>query len=103
MWETIVKIEEAFTNRVMDVVVGMLSFWPAYFVLAPKLAGSDFVLAIGLLLIFDVVLSVFGWTASKKAAALELRLRERYQAARVRRAERRAFRETVRRRVREGE
>src|SRR5882762_720109 len=37
MWEMIVKIEETPTNRIMDVVVGMISFLPAYFFLGPMI------------------------------------------------------------------
>src|SRR3989344_9620144 len=38
MWETIVRIEETHTNRFMDVVVGMVSFVPAFFLVAPLLS-----------------------------------------------------------------
>lgn len=84
MWEKIVEIEEAPTNRVMDVVVGMVSFIPIYLALAPELHGSDYILTFGLVLTANVVLSVFGWLASQKAAAFEARLRERYARRKAR-------------------
>ncbi len=91
MWEAIVEIEEAPTNRVMDVVVGMVSFVPTYF-FAPLLDGSTMILTSGLTLTANVVLAVFGWVASQKAAVFEKRLRERSARRRARRLARRAAR-----------
>ncbi|HEY5383462.1 MAG TPA: hypothetical protein VIJ88_02830 [Candidatus Paceibacterota bacterium] len=83
MWEAIVKIEEEPTNRFMDVVVGMSGFLPAFFV-APMLSQILCILGFGLVLTANVVMSVFGWRASQKAAALERRMRERYAKERAR-------------------
>lgn len=89
MWEKIVQIEEALSNRVLDVVVGMTSFLPVYLLLTPRLSLTPFILAFGFTLTANVVMSVFGWIASQKAAALEARLRDRYQKRRARLLERR--------------
>lgn len=85
MWEKIVQIEETFTNRVMDVVVGMVSFLPVYLLLAPVLHGTWFILTFGFILTANVVMSVFGWIASQKAARLEARMRERSAKRKARR------------------
>lgn len=79
MWEYIVHIEETFTNRVMDVVVGMASFLPIYLSIAPRLTLTAYILAFGFTLTTTIVMSVFGWIASQKAATLEAQLRERYK------------------------
>ena len=84
MWEKIVDIEETPTNRFMDLVVGMASFLPAFFFLAPRLSQTSFILVFGFVLTANVVMSVFGWVASQKAAALEKRLRARYARNRLR-------------------
>ncbi|MEK7604243.1 MAG: hypothetical protein AAB442_00340 [Patescibacteria group bacterium] len=84
MWEKIVAIEEAPTNRVMDVVVGMASFLPTYLLLIPRLSDTSFILVSGFVITANIVMSVFGWVASQKAAALEQRLRERYERRRAR-------------------
>lgn len=96
MWEKIVEIEEAPTNRVMDVVVGMLSFVPTYFLLAPELHDGPFILVVGLVFTATVVLSVFGWIASQKAAVLESRVRERYARRRARLLAKKLLREQSR-------
>lgn len=85
MWEKIVQIEETPANRFMDVVVGMASFLPAFFFLAPPLSKEFFILVFGLVLTANVVMSVFGWVASRKAIVLEKHLRERYARHRLRR------------------
>jgi hypothetical protein len=85
MWEAIVGIEEMPTNRFMDVVVGMASFLPGYFLLAPQLHGNEqFILVFGFVLTANIVMSVFGWLASQKAAELEKRTRARIARQRVR-------------------
>jgi len=89
MWEKIVGIEETPTNRFMDVVVGMASFLPAFFLLAPVLSSTRIILAFGLVLTANIVMSVFGWLASQKAAELEKRMRARYLIERARLLERR--------------
>lgn len=90
LWEARVGIEEAPTNRVMDVVVGMASFLPVFFLLAPRLSGSLDIFVFGFTLTANVVMSIFGWVASKKAAALEERARTRYARGRERLRERTA-------------
>ncbi len=82
LWEAMVRIEEAPTNRFMDVVVGMLGFVPAFFSLAPALSGARFWGAFAALLIVNIVLAAIGWIASQKAAELEKRLRARYERER---------------------
>lgn len=77
MWEIIVKIEETPTNRFMDVVVGMVSFLPTFF-LAPLLSDASLFIVFGMVLTANIIMGVFGWIASHKAAPLEERLREKY-------------------------
>lgn len=104
MWEAMVKIEETPQNRVMDVVVGMASFVPTLILLAPHLSGTVFILTFGLILTVNIVMSVFGWLASRKAAALEHRLRfeieeqkRKFEVRRARARERRQLRKLGRR------
>ncbi len=85
MWEKIVEIEETPANRFMDVVVGMVSFLPTFFLFAPPLPETVFILVFGFVLTANIVMSVFGWIASQKAAVLEKHLRERYARHRLRR------------------
>ena len=77
MWEMIVEIEEAPTNRFTDVVFGMLGFLFIFFSFAPLLSTSAFILMFGFALTANVVLSIAGWHASQKAAALKKKLRVR--------------------------
>jgi hypothetical protein len=83
MWEAMVGIEETPANRCMDVVVGMAGFLLVFFC-APLLSQTLLILAFGLIGTIDVVMSVFGWQASQKAAALEQRMRARYAKERAR-------------------
>lgn len=92
LWEHVVDIVETTTNRVMDVVVGMVAFVPTYVWAAPHLSRTLFVLLFGLELTGNIVLSVFGWAASKKASALEARMRERAEQRRAIREARRTAR-----------
>jgi hypothetical protein len=80
MWEAMVRIQETPTNRFMDVVVGMVGFLPAFFLFAPRLSEAPLVLTFVGVLAVDIVMSVFGWRASQKAAALEQQMRVRYAA-----------------------
>lgn len=82
MWEALVKIEETFPNRVMDVVVGMASFVPTYFYLIPHLSTIGFPPVFGGVLMMNIVISALGWRASQKAAQLERTVREKYQLER---------------------
>jgi hypothetical protein len=77
MWEVIVEIEEAPTNRFTDVVFGMLGFLLIFIFVAPLLATNMFILLFGLVLTTNVVMSIAGWHASQKAEALKKRLRAR--------------------------
>lgn len=81
LWEAMVKIAETPQNRSMDVVAGMASFVPAFF-LVQGLSGSDFILTFGLVLTANVVLATFGWLASRKAEEFEKRLRGEFLAQR---------------------
>lgn len=76
MFEALAKIEETPQNRMMDVVVGMASFIPAYY-LNPFLPISwSIVLCVFFFFIVSIS-SFIGWRASKKAAAFEKRMREK--------------------------
>ncbi len=84
MFESVAKIEETKWNRVLDVVVGMVSFTPT-FLLLPRVDTTEAIIAFVAITCADVVLSFFGWRASQKAAELEkvlraqlLRERERF-------------------------
>ena len=79
MWEVIVKIEETPTNRLMDVVVGMVSFLPTFLLLDPHLYIEQVMVVFGVVLFTNITLSILGWHASKKAAQFEARVRERYE------------------------
>ena len=97
MWEALVKIEETFPNRCMDVVVGMASFLPTYFFLIPHLTHIGFPPVFGGVLMMNIVISALGWRASQKAAQLEKTLRAKYAFERERLALRRqAYRKRVR-------
>jgi hypothetical protein len=82
MWEIIVKIEEMPTNRFMDVVTGMASFVPTFFIFAPRLTFDDLIEAFALVLALNILLSIIGWRVSKKAIELQKRMRLRYDAER---------------------
>ncbi len=79
MWEVMVQIAEARTNRFMDVVFGMISFLPTFFLLAPSLSLTPLIFIFGLILTINIAGSVFGWMASRKAAVLERKIRLSYQ------------------------
>ena len=74
MFEALVKIEETPENRVMDVVTGMASFVPVYY-LNPLLSISTSIILCGISLTSSSMLSVIGWRASQKATAFEKKLR----------------------------
>jgi hypothetical protein len=84
MWERLMQMEETFANGCMDVIVGMLSFLLAFFIGAPLLSGVPLILAFGAVFVADIVMSIFGWRASQKAAALKKRMLARYAAERAR-------------------
>src|SRR3989344_99725 len=89
LWEAMVKIHETPQNRSMDVVAGMVSFVPTFF-LMQGLSGSSFILMFGFVLTVNVVLATAGWLASRKAEEFEQRLRTEFMAQRERLRERRA-------------
>lgn len=98
VWEIMEKIEEAPTNRFMDVVVGVAGFVPAFYFVAPILSYPMLVLVFLFVLVLNIALSVMGWHASQKAGELKKRLHERYSIKFEKLLERRAkLRERFRR------
>lgn len=94
MFEVIAKIEETRWNRVLDVVVGMLSFTPT-FLLLPDVPRSWAIGSFIIIALLDSILSFFGWQASAKAAELEKALRAEFEKEKQRFTQRR---EAVKRR-----
>lgn len=88
LFEIYAEIEEAPTNRFMDVVVGMVGYVPAFFLISPILTSEDLVLTFVLLLVLNSALSIAGWHASQKALDIEKHLRTRLAADRQRLKER---------------
>ncbi len=78
MWEALVHIQETPANRFMDVLVGMVSFLLTFFFLVPRLSLPTLVRTFGLIFTINILLSIFGWRASQKAALFEKHLRARY-------------------------
>ena len=83
MWEALVKIEETLSNRFMDVVVGMVSFIPTFFWLAPRLSTPAFWTVFGVAFVVDIFLSRLGWRASQKAAELQKRVHTKFDLERA--------------------
>ena len=88
LFEIYAEIEEAPTNRYMDIVVGIVGYVPAFFLISPILTKEDLILTFVLLLVLNSVLSVSGWRASQKALDIEKHLRTRLTADRKRLKER---------------
>ena len=88
MWEALVKIEETPTNRFMDVILGMTGFLPAFFIFAPTLQITSLVFLFGFVFTINVVMSIFGWQASQKAAILQKRVHKQYDIRRAKLLER---------------
>ncbi|TSC62986.1 MAG: hypothetical protein Athens041674_357 [Parcubacteria group bacterium Athens0416_74] len=84
LWEAMVKIEEARTNRVMDVVVGLVSFVPTYLWLIPVLTPEQAYATFALVLTVNIIVSILGWMASRKAAVFEENMRIEYRKERER-------------------
>lgn len=84
LWEALVKIEETPQNRMMDVVLGMTSFIPTFFYLAPLLPQTDLIIPFASILAANVILAALGWFESKKASALEAKMRTEYELNRAR-------------------
>lgn len=83
MWEALAKIEETPANRFMDIVVGMVSFLPTYFLLAPSLSKTEFIPVFGFVFITNIAMAALGWRASQKAAVLKESLRKKYAVQRA--------------------
>lgn len=92
LWEAMVQIHETPQNRVMDVVVGMTSFFLAHAIGLPIAWSTTFFIAFGVILAINIGLSAIGWMASQKAAELEKRMLARIVAERAAFRERRAQR-----------
>lgn len=99
MFEAIAKIEETRTNRIMDVVVGMVSFTPV-FILNQYLSLSTSFLLCGLITTTSIILATVGWTASKKASVLEANLRKEFEEQKEKFQERKEKRKARRARAR---
>ena len=82
MFEVIVKIEEFPTNRVTDVLFGMLGFTPAY-LFDQTLPGSTSLVYATIVTTADILVSIVAWTSSYKAFALEEKLRLEMQEQRA--------------------
>ncbi|MBI5456143.1 hypothetical protein HY969_00170 [Candidatus Kaiserbacteria bacterium] len=96
MFEVIAKIEETRMNRALDVVVGMVSFAPAFF-LSAGFSQTQLWFTFSAVTILDGTLSYFGWLASKKASVLEENVRREFELERAKMKERRdRFRERFR-------
>lgn len=74
MFEAIAKIEETRSNRVMDVVVGMISFMIAYYI-HPFISEPAGAYLLMWFFALTSVISFMGWRASQKAAVFEKKLR----------------------------
>ena len=83
MWEALAKIEETPANRFMDIVVGMVSFLPTFFLLAPSLSKTEFIPVFGLVFVTNITMATLGWRASQKAATLKENVRRKYEAQRT--------------------
>ena len=81
MFEVIVKIEEFPTNRVTDVLFGLLGFTPAYF-FDMHLGGSTSILVCGIATTIAILVSTVGWVSSYKATVLEQKLRTQFERER---------------------
>ena len=75
MFEVIAKIEETVTNRISDVVFGMLSFVPVTLWILPHLSLIHY-FEFGIpLFALNMLLSIVGWKESQKAYELEKKVR----------------------------
>ena len=96
MFEVIVKIEETRMNRILDVVVGMVSFMPT-FLFAARLNISQALALLAVVGITNVVLSSIGWWESQKAAVFEKKLRAEITEQKIAMKRRRSERKRRRR------
>lgn len=88
MFEVIAKIEEYPTNRVSDVVFGMIGFTPAYF-LDQSLGSVPSIVVCTLMTTAAIMLAVVAWTSSYKAFELEKKLRAQVEEQKQKLAKRR--------------
>ncbi|MDB5187622.1 MAG: hypothetical protein JWO50_142 [Candidatus Kaiserbacteria bacterium] len=84
MFEVIAKIDETVTNRIMDVVVGMISFTPVFLFVIPHLTRNQFYEFFIPILALDIFLSVIGWRESQKASELQKKVRSELEKERER-------------------
>lgn len=91
LFEAISKIEETVTNRIMDVVVGMTSFTPVYFVTA-ALPLSTLIIVCAAVSLITSFLAKLGWAESKKAEFLEKKMRHEFELQKEKFMSRRARR-----------
>ncbi|MDQ5955692.1 MAG: hypothetical protein QG621_696 [Patescibacteria group bacterium] len=83
LWEAMVRIAEAPTNRLMDVMVGLLGYSIAYWCIVPTLSTAQHLFTFEATVAVNIILATLGWHASQKAAALKERLRKRFAAERA--------------------
>jgi hypothetical protein len=95
LWEAVVKIEETPQNRVMDVVLGMVTFLPLCFITFDMTVLARLSLFAPVLTI-NILLAVVGWYTSSKADALEASLRAKFIKRRERREQKKARRLAMR-------
>ncbi|MBI5457925.1 hypothetical protein HY971_04345 [Candidatus Kaiserbacteria bacterium] len=77
MFEVIVKIEEYPTNRVTDVLFGLVGFAPVYFV-DQYLGSTTSIFLCGIATTIVTVVSIVGWSSSYKASVLEEKMRAEF-------------------------
>jgi hypothetical protein len=75
LWEAMVRIAETPQNRVLDVVVGMVSFLPFFLFFSSLLTNAQLIFAFGIVFTANIVFATFGWLESRKADELEKKLR----------------------------
>jgi len=88
MFEVIAKIEEYPTNRVSDVVFGLIGFTPAYF-FDRMLDPTTSIVVCTLMTTAAIMLAVVAWTSSYKAYELEKKLRTQVEEQKQKLAQRR--------------
>lgn len=82
LFEYVTAIDEGRANAILDVVVGMSSCIPALYY-APLLPRENVIAIYVVLGAADALLSFLGWSASRKASALEEKLRAEWRRERA--------------------
>jgi hypothetical protein len=77
MFEVIVKIEEYPTNRVTDVLFGLVGFTPIYFA-DLYLGSTTSIFLCGIATTVVTIVSIIGWASSYKASELEGKMRAEF-------------------------